>query len=158
MWKLVLGAFVLLFGLVLAIRPEKLPAATLPVYLAGSIQGEGQVGGSACAAVRCLIIYVAPWCPACRRIDGSLVALRNQLEGEGVPVSFIIGMDKEPSLLAYAKGYTRPVMLDDQRFHKKAKVKGVPYLAVVDRKGHVKATMYGGADDVAYMRRELGLD
>jgi hypothetical protein len=30
-------------------------------------------------------------------------------------------MDQEPSLLAYAKGYTRPVMLDDQRFHKKAR-------------------------------------
>ena len=158
MWKITFGMVALLVGLVLVLRPEKLPAGTLPVFGAGSVQGEARVGGHACAAERCLIIYVAPWCPTCRRLNDALVALRQQVEADGIPVSFIVGMDKPPQLMAYARAYTQPVMLDHQRYHKQARVKAVPYLAVVDRIGRVQAKMYGGAYDVAYMRQELGLD
>lgn len=156
MWKIVLLALSVLAGLVYVTRPERMPSASLPVYSAGDFQGKGQVGG-ACAKARCLVIYVAPWCPACKRLNRTMVALRDELEAEGVQVNFVIGMDKEPKLLAYATVYSKPVMLDDRRFHKMAKIKAVPYFAVVDHKGKIKTSMYSGYDDVGAMRRQLGL-
>jgi hypothetical protein len=86
-----------------------------------------------------------------------MVALRDALEADGIQVSFIIGMDKEPKLLAYAAGYNKPVLIDDQGFHKRANIKAVPYFAVVDQTGKIKATLLGGYEDVGAMRRKLGI-
>ena len=154
--KMVVLVLSLLAGVVYFTRPQHMPSASLPVYSAGHWQGNGPVGGP-CAKARCLVMYVAPWCPTCKLLNGTMVALREQLEAEGVEVRFVIGMDKEPKLLTYATGYTRPVMLDDRGFHKKAKIKAVPYFAVVDHKGNIKTSMYSGYNDVAAMRRQLGI-
>lgn len=156
MLKIVVLGLSLLAGVVYVTRPAHMPSALLSVYSAGDWQGRGQVGG-ACAKARCLVIYVAPWCPACKQLNRTMVALREELEADGVDVSFVIGMDKEPKLLAHAMSYNRPVMLDDRGFHKIAKIKAVPYFAVVDHKGKIKASMYSGYNDVSAMRRQLGL-
>lgn len=156
MLKTVLMVFIVLGGLIYISRPHHVPSTSLPVFLTGSPVGVRNVGG-ACPKSRCLLIYVAPWCPSCKQLNITMVALRDELEAEGVQVDFVIGMDKMPKLQAYSAGYNKTVMLDDQGFHKKAKIKAVPYFAVVNRRGNVENSMYSGYDDVSAMRTKLGI-
>lgn len=156
MWKYIVALAVVLGG-VLLFRSSKLPQEYLPSYHQGTQENSVRVGGN-CLQDKCLTIYLAPWCPVCLQMHGTLVTMRQQLEDEGVRVQVVAGMDKPPALVRYAQTFDQPVLLDVQgAFKKKASVKGVPYFVVTNRKGEILQTAAGGYNDVGVMRNKLGL-
>lgn len=135
----------------------RLPAELLPEFAQGQIRTRTMAGG-ACTAERCLTVVVAPWCPVCRRLDSTIIALRAAAEASGVPVSMVIGMDKPEALRSYGEHYAQPVLLDEQRnFTRRAKIRTVPYFAVTDRNGEIVAEIRGGYDSVEEMRKRLSI-
>jgi thiol-disulfide isomerase/thioredoxin len=135
----------------------RMPSDTLTRFSEGALGGQATAGGN-CPKERCLTIVVAPWCPTCRRMKGTISALHAQLQAEGLPVTLVIGMDKPDALQAYAQQHQEPVLLDMNRsFTKRAKIRAVPYFAVTNRKGEIIEEMKGGYDDVGEMRRRLGV-
>ena len=156
MWKFI-AALAVVVGAVLLFRSSKLPIEYLPRYSQGAQEGSVRVGGQ-CLQDKCLTIYVAPWCRACKQMQGTINGLREQLEGEGVGVQLVLGMDKPPALISYAGTFNQPVLLDDQgAFKKKASIKAVPYFVVTNRKGEIVKDVLGGYNDVAAMRSKLGI-
>ena len=137
--------------------PERMPSQVLPHYAAGQDMSRSLVGGR-CPKDRCLLVVVAPWCPACRSMKGTIEALRDQLEADGVPVTVLVAMDQADDLKTLAAAYAKPVALDiDGQFHKRVGVDAVPYFAVTNAKAEIIEVMRGGMYDVAGMREELGL-
>ncbi len=155
--KYLLGALALLAAWFLFRGADKMPSEMLPEYTRGVKTADSYVGGR-CLQDRCLTIVVAPWCPACQRAKPTIEGLREQLESEGRPVSLVIAMDKPEALEREAATFEKPVVLDVAgRFYKRAKVKGVPYFAVTNRKGEVLEKLSGAYPDVALMRQQLGI-
>lgn len=147
----IVAAFFLLY------RPAKIPGDLLTEFSNGASGSQVMVGGR-CLQERCLTIVVAPWCPACRRMKGTISALRQQVEADGRPVFLVIGMDKPEALQNYARQHTETVLLDTNRsFTKRANIRSVPYFAVTNNKGEIVEEMKGGYDDVREMRRRLGV-
>ncbi len=156
MWKYIV-ALALVVGGVFLFRSSKLPQEYLPSYHQGTQENSVRVGGN-CLQDKCLTIYVAPWCRVCLQMHGTLVSMGQQLEGEGVRVQVVAGMDKQPALIRYAQTFDQPVLLDVQgAFKKKASVKGVPYFVVTNRKGEILKAVAGGYNDVGVMRSKLDL-
>jgi len=136
---------------------DRLPGELLSEYRQGEV-GLQRMAGGRCDQERCLTIVVAPWCGSCQQLDPMIIALRAEVEAQGVPVTLVVGMDKLDALKRYADHYERPVLLDpDRRFTKRAKIRSVPYFAVTDRKGKVVESLRGGYHDVAAMRSALGI-
>jgi hypothetical protein len=136
---------------------DRLPSDVLTEFSNGALGGQAMVGGN-CPQSRCLTIVVAPWCPACRRMKGTISALHAQLQADGLPVSLVIAMDKPEALQNYAQQHQEPVLLDMKRsFTQRANIRSVPYFAVTNRKGEIVKDLKGGYQDAAEMRRRLGL-
>ncbi|MFN9726954.1 TlpA family protein disulfide reductase [Acidovorax sp.] len=144
-------------GVFLLYRPAKIPGELVTEFSHGASGSQVMVGGR-CLQERCLTIVVAPWCPACRRMKGTISALRQQVEADGRPVFLVIGMDKPEALQNYARQHSETVLLDMNRsFTKRANIRSVPYFAVTNHKGEIVEEMKGGYDDVREMRRRLGV-
>jgi thiol-disulfide isomerase/thioredoxin len=157
MTKFLLAAIGLVAAYFLLRSPPSMPGELLPEYSNGAMGSQVMVGGR-CLQDRCLTIVVAPWCPACHRMKGTISALRQQVEADGRPVALVIGMDKPEALQNYAQQHSETVLLDIKRsFTKRAKIRSVPYFAVTNRKGEIVEEMKGGYDDVGEMRRRLGV-
>ena len=105
----------------------------------------------------CLIVYLAPWCPACKEIRPTAVELAEELAGENVDVAFVIGSDSSENCEAYAEGLPGEIHLDpDSSFTKKVNVRSFPTFIV--RQGWRTVKMQaGGIPQKDVMRRMLGL-
>ncbi|MFN7550745.1 MAG: TlpA family protein disulfide reductase [Pseudomonadota bacterium] len=156
MGKLIIGALLLL-GLAVMLRPETLPGHTLAVQ-AGAVKEPARTVGGACSAERCLTVYLAPWCPSCRRAEPMLAQLRAALARDGLRVDVVVGMDDAAALESYARSLGYPVLLDvDGKVQRDGGVRGVPYFIVTDRSGEVVDRQAGAFGDVESNRRALGL-
>ncbi|MCZ8319595.1 MAG: TlpA family protein disulfide reductase [Lysobacteraceae bacterium] len=156
MRKYIVG-LLLLFFLYLAMRPELLPGHALPVQN-GAQRESPRMAGGVCSAERCLTVYLAPWCPACRRAEPMVAELRQVLAREGRPVMVVIGMDEPAALEAHAREFGYPVLLDvDGLLKRDAGIRGVPYFIVTDRRGQVVSRQAGAFDAVEHNRQALGI-
>ena len=118
-------------------------------------ESSSTVGGR-CYEEKCLTIYVAPWCPACRSLKPTIVALTEELQAEGMDVKLVVGNDSQEDTIKYAKKYPFPVYLDaDASFYKKAKQRGVPFFLVTDKKGKITEKLAGGMANVRAMHDKL---
>jgi len=150
---------IIIFTLVLFFvitRPSTLPSGVLSVYdRNASVQSADTVGG-ACITEKCLIVYIAPWCPTCRRITPTIIALVSEMEKEGITVTLVVGKDKPKNIIAYANKFPFPVLTDaNGSYFSKAELIGVPYFAVTNRKGEVLNDYFGGYTSVSAFRNEL---
>lgn len=88
----------------------------------------------ACAKPKCLTVYVAPWCPACRNATGIIKDLQSHLTQVGVDVRVVVGADEENKVRAYASEFGNKTLLDPD---KRWSVGGVPHFFVSDQDGGV---------------------
>jgi thiol-disulfide isomerase/thioredoxin len=154
--KFIVGLF-LLVVLYLAMRPELMPGHALPVQN-GVLRETPRLAGGMCSAERCLTVYLAPWCPSCRRAEPMVAQLREVLTREGRPVTVVMGMDEPAALEAHARDLGYPVLLDvDGRVERDAGIRGVPYFIVTDRQGRIVSRQAGAYDAVEPNRRALGI-
>lgn len=156
--KIIIGIVALIVFFVVT-RPKALPEFSLLAY-DGSAQtekGQQRVGGS-CETEKCLTVYVAPWCPACRRATGMINELVASLESAGYQCQVIVGSDNLESLKAYAGEFNKPVLLDgDREFFNQVNVRAVPFFVVSDWRGNVLKELRGGSTNVGMMRNRLDI-
>lgn len=160
LWSKILMAGFVILMIVLGTLPEKsVPQTSLPVYNATtvSLQGNQTVGGQ-CNADTCLTIYVAPWCPACKKSTPMINSLVSDLRTEGVDVQLIIGQDSPEKIKNYAKRHPYPILMDlDGAFFASADVRGVPYFVVTNWHGDILQEIRGANLNVNTMRQRLGI-
>lgn len=137
-------------------RPADMPVSFLDRYQGAKRIDKSSMVGGACLTERCLTVYVAPWCPACKQLTPVIDDLAKELKEEGISVAIIVGNDSLPKVQAYAKKYSTPVYEDALgTYYRAIGVKAVPYFAVTNRKGKIVNTMLGGYLSVASMRSQL---
>lgn len=112
---------------------------------------------------RCLAVYLAPWCPACKSA-GPLVAKLRTLAQEqpDVGMMVIVGREEdEAKLESYAESIGGEVFLDyDQEFHRQMGDSGVPHWYVWDQNRKILASHAGywvGAGAEKLLLDKLGL-
>jgi alkanesulfonate monooxygenase SsuD/methylene tetrahydromethanopterin reductase-like flavin-dependent oxidoreductase (luciferase family) len=117
-------------------------------WLSGPVDESVLVGSGPdeCAqAERCLAVYLAPWCPECRR-SGELV---NELRARAalspsVGFKVIVGRDDEDALAKYASRVGGAVYYDyDGDFWSQLGADGVPAWVTWDAEGRVLEKIYG---------------
>lgn len=109
-----------------------------------------------CLVDACLIVYVAPWCPTCKKIRPTIIALVDELKKEGKSVTLIVGKDKPQRVTAYAKNFPFPIVEDPTGIYwKEMKMVGVPYFAVINKKGKILTDHFGGYTSVEAFRMKL---
>ncbi|MEB8433020.1 TlpA disulfide reductase family protein [Cocleimonas sp. KMM 6892] len=137
-------------------QSSDMPTANLQVHNEDPYnEMDGSVGGR-CLGGKCLTVYVAPWCPACKSLRPTIIDMVETLEKEGIEVKVIIGKDSQQATEQYAKSYPFPVLLDPQGdFFQKANQRGVPFFMVSDSKGKVVSQMAGGTTHIPTMREQL---
>lgn len=138
---------------------DEMPEVTLATYSAqqGAVQQEKTVGG-ACRADKCLTVYVAPWCPACKQSVGMINNLVDDLKKDGLEAHVIVGHDEVEKLQGFGKRFRVPVLLDpDKTFFETVDVEAVPYFAVTDGDGTILEEMRGANTSVQVMRDRLNI-
>ena len=83
---------------------------------------------------RCVIEYVAPWCPACRASIGFSNALHRKLTASSkVGMKIVVGMSDRENLREMADKYDAPAFLDvDGAFRDALGIHSVPSALVID--------------------------
>ncbi|WP_299871320.1 redoxin family protein [uncultured Cocleimonas sp.] len=154
--KLYLLGIIGLVGFLFFGQSSTMPTAILQVHNENPFnEVDGSVGGR-CMGEKCLTVYVAPWCPACKSLRPTIIDMAKTLKDEGVDVKVIIGKDTQQATEKYAASYPFPVLLDPSgEFFEKAQQRGVPFFMVSDREGKVVNNMAGGTTDVVAMRDML---
>jgi hypothetical protein len=117
-------------------------------YLSGTVDQTvlRSPGPDECAGKeRCLVVYLAPWCPQCRK-SGPLVnefrmrAFRSRSTGFKV----VLGQDEPGKLVKYASKVGGAVHYDDDGyFYDDIGASGVPAWISLDAEGHVLEKVYG---------------
>ena len=91
-----------------SLGPERLGAS--PIVLS-SLSGES-VDWSACAAPKCLTVYVAPWCGVCRASTPFINAVVAFLNARGLPARVVVGQGTPEQVAAYARDFGPGTLLD----------------------------------------------
>lgn len=99
---------------------------------------------------KCLIIYMAPWCGACKQFLGQFYPhLRSLMEEyqkkEFSGLKIIIGMDKKEKIIEMAKGNNIEHFIDDsnKKYQKLLNIKVVPSFIAIDSAGKIVNSMNG---------------
>ena len=154
--KLIILMAIAVIGYFTLGRPDTLESEVLNLQNQDAYSETSATVGGRCYEEKCLTIYVAPWCPACRSLKPTIVSLTEELQAEGFDVKVVVGNDSQEATVKYAKSYPFPVYLDaDSSFYKKANQRGVPFFLVTDKKGNITKKLAGGAANVKVMRNEL---
>lgn len=132
-----------------------MPSEVLKVHDKNAlVQRSGDISG--CVTDKCLIIYIAPWCPTCQKITPTIISLVDELKNEDITVTVVVGKDKYKRVVAYANKFPFPVLTDaNGSYFKKAGLEGVPYFAVTNSKGDVLNDYFGGYTKVKSFRKKL---
>jgi hypothetical protein len=108
---------------------------------------------------RCLVIYMAPWCPTCK---GAARVAREAVAGYAgsreVGVQAVVGQDDRGALEEMAVGIGPNSFLDlDGALYRQAGGEGVPVFWVLDEKRHILKKQLGAMSSVPDQLRVLGL-
>jgi thiol-disulfide isomerase/thioredoxin len=157
MKKLVILIAIGVFGWFINL-PEDMPRASLDQYKNARLVDEYVEVGGACKQDKCLIVYVAPWCPSCKSLTPMINELVKSASNDGVKATVVIGKDAMAKVLNYSKHYDAPILADaNGSFFKQIGARGVPYFVVTDSNGKRMSEMSGGYHSVDQMRTQLDL-
>ncbi len=138
--------------------PSDLPQAYLDQYKNARLTQQSVSVGGACESDKCLVVYVAPWCPSCKSLTPMINELSAQLDREGIQASIVIGKDSMDKVLEYSKRFDQKVLIDSSgRYFSQIGARGVPYFAVTNQSGKRLEEMSGGYREVSHMREQLGI-
>ncbi|MCJ8313373.1 MAG: TlpA family protein disulfide reductase [Saccharospirillaceae bacterium] len=150
-----LALLALVVVLFIVTRPNTLPISNLNVHDMNTDSIDSANIGE-CLSDKCLIIYVAPWCPICHKITPTIIALVNEMKAEGIQVDVVVGKDKPNAVLEYAEHFPFPVALDaNGRYFYAADIEAVPYFVAINYDGEILNEMYGGYQSVSALRNKL---
>jgi thiol-disulfide isomerase/thioredoxin len=118
----------------------KFPAkadGTLTAFLQKSVDDDPCAGRE-----RCVFVYMAPWCPACKQTMPIVNQLREAWKEQDHPgLMVVIGNGKTDQLESMAKQVGAPVYLDkEDKFMRATGVRHFPYFIVVDDKKNILAS------------------
>jgi thiol-disulfide isomerase/thioredoxin len=153
--KLLVGVLAVLAFFVLN-KSDRLPDIRLQAQNTNLQQDEYRYVQEKCASDKCLVIYLAPWCPSCQKITPTIIALSEELKKEGISMSVIVGQDDLEVVSQYGSKFPFPIFTDvDGSYYRELGINGVPYFAVTDVEGHIGEDLYGGYARVADLRKKL---
>ena len=144
---------------------QKVPEVSLP-YVQDSANSMGLAIDPCSGKQRCVLVYVAPWCPACKVAIGFIKQLREYLSrANKVGLQVVVGLDKEESLRNMAESIGGVVYIDREgRMKRAAGIGGIPSWVVWNWERKVVARTAGApsggpGDGVVkwFMSEELGL-
>jgi thiol-disulfide isomerase/thioredoxin len=156
--KLFMVIVVVVAFAMLLLPSTHIASARLPLEGGFSEKGDhGYVGGG-CLSEKCLVVYVAPWCPTCRKLAPAIEGLVNDVKRDGYSTAVVVGKDNEASISNYAEKFSFSVLTDvNGAYYRKLDLKGVPYFAVTDSQGKLLQDLYGGYSRVSDLRRDLDI-
>lgn len=135
-----------------------MPKASLNQYKSARLVGKNVDVGGACKQEKCLLVYVAPWCPSCKSLTPMINQLVASVSSDGIEATVVIGNDDMNQVLDYSKRYNKAVLADASgAFFDLIGAKGVPYFAVIDSNAKRISEMSGGYISVETMRTQLNL-
>lgn len=153
-------AILFIIGLVgwLINLPDDMPKASLNQYQSARLIGKYVDVGGACKQDKCLLVYVAPWCPSCKSLTPMINNLVSSVNDDGIQATVVIGNDDMREVLDYSKRYDAPILADASgAFFDQIGAKGVPYFVVTDSAGKRISEMSGGFHSAEKMRAQLDL-
>lgn len=140
-------------------RADSMPLEKLAPFdgRSGQAAAERYVGGS-CAKERCLLVYLAPWCPQCRRAHSVILEAAEHLRAQGIETTVVIGLDDRAEIEAYARDFPFPVYLDpDRKFYEQLDTRGVPYFALWQRDRRIAEDIAGRPESLRDLLHFLDL-
>ncbi|MFT6407120.1 MAG: thiol-disulfide isomerase/thioredoxin [Arenicella sp.] len=157
MKKIVILLAIGLFGWFINL-PEDMPKASLERYHNARLLTKHVEVGGACSQDKCLLVYVAPWCPSCKSLTPMINDLISSVSKDGIEATVVIGNDTMRKVLDYSKRYDAPILADANGvFFDQIGAKGVPYFVVTNSAGKRIAEMSGGYHRAEQMRAQLEL-
>lgn len=119
--------------------PEgSVPDVSLPTLAGGS------ASPADCEGKKCVVVYVAPWCPHCQAATNDILEMRSLLKPRGIGVHVIVGMDDDDKVASYAEKFGPDTMLDPQKTAPTGN--GVPNFSVIDDGGGVSLRRAGAPE------------
>jgi hypothetical protein len=130
-----IGVGLMMIGLWLAIRPPS--RVDLRAMMAPA--AESNQGGRACLGQdRCIVVYVAPWCDACRSMHACTKALVRAPKRKANALSVFVGADQGPALQAMASDIGPNTFVDSESsVREELRISSFPTFALLDGKGRV---------------------
>jgi hypothetical protein len=120
--------------------------------------------GDPCAGrTRCVVVYLAPWCGACKLSLPLIANLRRELEARTIGFRIVVGSGPAEALRAMAAQIGGRVQLDERgEFARAAGVRSFPSWWLLDGQARVRAHFSGGARssgnasvDLGFLRQKL---
>ncbi len=121
---------------------QQLPRVRLESFPSGQASEEPCPGKE-----RCIVVYLAPWCPICEASQPFVQALGKYLEtNPHLGLSVTIGNDSVEAISASAKKVGGNIRLDpNDEFSHAASISSFPTWLVLDRDQNVLSRFSGGA-------------
>jgi hypothetical protein len=109
--------------------------------------------------MRCVVVYVAPWCPVCHAAIGFIkeaAHVADQNINAGIKV--VIGNDEPQKIRRMAEQIGLPAYLDDRgTFGEKMGVEAFPTWIITDRNGNVVRRFASGAPQLPEYEKDDAL-
>ncbi len=109
-------------------------------------------------ADKTLIYFFAPWCKICHISIGNLNILRSQISAKDLNI-IIVALDwkSKAEISDYMKEHDLdfPVLLGDEKWQQKYKIKGFPTYYVLNEKAEVLSKSIGYSSSIGMLRRAL---
>ncbi|MFH2202637.1 MAG: thioredoxin domain-containing protein [Elusimicrobiota bacterium] len=102
--------------------------------LLNAVGSADQVDPFDCPGKRCLLAYLAPWCPACKNVTPMLMELKPWLEERDITFHIVVGAANAASCADFASQFGPDTLLDAG---KQMTVNKYPTFMVIDAKGKV---------------------
>ena len=154
-WWLVAGGLALLVaGLVVPKKRVHIEGYELTASRANVGTADSCIGRD-----RCVLVYIAPWCPACKYSLEAIKTLRDTWRGkDDRGISVVIGGDRPEKLEDFASTIGSNTFVDpDGTVHEKLGVEGVPYWVVLDGSLNVTKRFAGGLNNAEALANHLGV-
>jgi len=105
----------------------------------------------------CLVVYVSPWCPACKRQLPFIKEIASTVQGyPGIGLEVIMGWDRRAKLIEMAQGLGLDALLDDRgSFAAAASVSSVPSWYLFSNGSLNRALSPGRESAAEFLRQTL---
>ncbi len=144
--------FLLLFfggGLLWFLRPIYFPIEAV----------SGEAGGHPCQGYEtCVLVYVAPWCSACRQSIPVIESFQERLEESEIGFAVVIGSDSQKALEEMGKGFSAEIYYDPKHIVPELlDFKIIPAWFKLNREGKILEEASGTLFPVESQAERLGL-